>query len=304
MNARPLIVDVARDSAADGPGIRSVVFFKGCPLRCAFCQNPETQSQDPEIAWVPARCVGCGACGGVCPRGALDTPRPGRIDRERCDACGRCARACPAGALRLVGRTYDPGDLADLLLRDEPFYRHSGGGVTLSGGEPTLFPDYAGDLLRRLKRRGVHTLLQTSGHFDYDIFSGALRPFLDGVQFDLKFGDAETHARFTGAPNDRIVANLRRLLREDQIEVEPRVPLIPGMTATPENLASILTVLREAGAERVRLLPYNPMGLDMWEALGRPSPPLPPRFMDRDEERRIVAWFARRIRRVSTTTTQ
>lgn len=292
---RPLIVQVRRHSLEDGPGIRSVAFFKGCPLRCVFCHNPEAQDPGPEIAFSARTCIACGQCAEACPHGAIDLELPGRIRRERCTRCGRCAEACPTGSLRLVGTFYPVEALAELLLRDMAFYRHSGGGVTLSGGEATLYPDYLEQLLVRLRARGVHIALETSGYFDYRAFRRQILPYLDLVYYDVKLADPAAHRRYTGRSNRRILSNLRRLLEEPGIEVQPRVPLVPGITASGENLAAIVDLLCEAGARSISLLPYNPLGLDAAVKLGRPRPALPERFMEPDQERQLVEQCAQII---------
>jgi len=291
MNNLPLIVDIKRHSLEDGPGIRSVVFFKGCPLRCIFCHSPETQDPGPEIAFSPGECIQCGSCEDTCPQRAIDMEFPGRIHRERCDRCGKCASVCPGKSLRLIGAHYPVEDLTELLLRDLPFYRHSGGGVTLSGGECTLYPDYLERLLKPLKKRGVHLTLETSGYFDYQPFRQKILPYIDLIYYDIKIADPELHKRYIGKTNRRILNNLYRLLQEKGVEVHPRVPLIPGITATQENLSAIVDLLCEAGAENVSLLPYNPMGIEMAVSLGRPKPPLQQGFMRHDEEREIYAMF-------------
>jgi pyruvate formate lyase activating enzyme len=175
MNNLPLIVDIKRHSLEDGPGIRSVVFFKGCPLRCIFCQNPEAQAPEVEIAFSARECIHCGKCADACPQGAIDLENPGHTHREMCIRCGSCVNACPGKGLRLIGAYYPVEVLTELLLRDLPFYRHSGGGVTLSGGEPTLYPDYLEPLLKRLKARGIHLTLETSGYFDYEPFKQKIK---------------------------------------------------------------------------------------------------------------------------------
>ncbi len=198
---------------------------------------------------------------------------------------------CPGKGLRLIGSYYPVKALIEILLRDLPFYRHSGGGVTLSGGECTLYPDYLEALLKRLKARGIHVTLETSGYFDYRAFREKILPHLDLVYYDIKIADPRAHKRYVGKSNRKILANLRLLLREKGVEVHPRVPLVPGITATGENLSGIIDILYELGASDVSLLPYNPMGLEMAVSLGRPKPPLPEGFMKPDEEREIVGLF-------------
>jgi pyruvate formate lyase activating enzyme len=284
---RPLVAGIKRHSLEDGPGIRSVVFFKGCPLRCVFCHSPETQLAGAELAFYAERCAGTRSCAAACPVGAVALEGAGRIDRSGCRPCPDCSRACPTGALRLVGRYLSVGQLVATLLRDRAFYRHSGGGVTLSGGECTLHPDYLEELLLRLEAEDVPVAIETAGHADIDRLERQILPHVRLVYYDLKFADRELHRRHTGQPNDRILANLDRVLRYPGIDVRVRVPLVPGITATEENLAGIVRVLCELRAPSVTLLPWNPMGLAMFERLGRPRPDLPARFMPPEEERRI-----------------
>jgi pyruvate formate lyase activating enzyme len=273
-----------RFSFEDGPGIRSVVFFKGCPLRCVFCQNPETQRPDLEIAFSQKSCVGCGTCLQVCPEGAIDFEHAGRILRQKCDKCGKCVDACPGNGLRRIGTHHSVEALVETLLWDSAYYSNSGGGVTLSGGECTLYPDYLEDLVRRLKQSGIHVVLQTSGYFDFETFAAKVLPYVDLIYYDVKIADSENHRHYTGVANDLILKNLCRLLQETAVKIEPRVPLIPEITATAGNLTSIMELLLDAGAERVTLLPYNPMGLDKYRTLGLRAPDLPDRFMTPEEE--------------------
>jgi pyruvate formate lyase activating enzyme len=283
----PLVVDIKRHSLDDGPGIRTAVFFKGCPLHCLFCHSPETQDPGPEIAFSPGRCIGCGACAEACPRQAIDFDLAGRIDRDRCDRCGMCADACPGGGLRLLGIHYDVESLASVLLRDLAFYTHSGGGVTLSGGECTLHAHYLEWLLRLLKAQSVHVVLETSGYFDYDAVAERILRYVDLVFFDIKFIDAGLHERYTGKTNGDILDNLRRIMKTGQPRVEVRVPLVPGVTATRTNLSAIVDFLWQIHVERVTLLPYNPMGFAMAESLGRQRPELPDCLMTPEEERSV-----------------
>jgi pyruvate formate lyase activating enzyme len=282
----PLIVSIKRNSHEDGPGIRSVVFFKGCPLRCLFCHSPETQNPKAEIAFQPNQCIQCGDCAKACPEQAVDLNLAGRIHRDRCTLCGKCAEVCPGKGLRLIGRFYEIEELTEILLRDYPFYRHSGGGVTLSGGECTLYPNYLYALLNALKAQKIHLALETSGYFDFTTFRKKILPYLDLIYYDIKILDHKTHKQYTGRSNQRILDNFRQLLKVG-VEVHARVPLVPGITATEENLSEIVDFLSKAGAEDITLLPYNPLGFDMAEQLGRPKPDLPERFMTPHEEKAI-----------------
>jgi pyruvate formate lyase activating enzyme len=266
---QPLIVDIKRHSLEDGPGIRSVVFFKGCPLRCVFCQNPETQEFGPEIAFRSRRCIDCRTCVDACRRGVQ---RPRLAASTACDKCGACVRVCPSGALALIGQRLSVGEILNVVLRDEPYYRHSGGGVTLSGGECTAFPEFVGELLAGLVSRGISAAIETCGEFAYPQFAQWILPHVDPILFDVKLADDEAHVRYTGRSNQRIWANLARLLAIVPERVQPRIPLIPGVTATRENLAALAARLAELGARSLTLLPYNPLGVTMAESLGRPPP--------------------------------
>jgi pyruvate formate lyase activating enzyme len=291
----PLIVDIKRNSFEDGPGIRSVVFFKGCPMRCIFCHNPETQEQGVEIAFSAKDCIRCGNCKKACPREAIDLENSEHIIRDRCDRCGECVKACPGNGLRAIGAYYIVEELTEILLRDISFYRHSGGGVTLSGGECTMYPDYLEALLQRLKANNIHTALETSGYFEYDVFSKKIFPYIDLIYYDIKIADVNSHAELIGRPNERIIDNLQRILKEKGVEVHPRIPLVPGITATHENLSSIVRLLYKMGADRVSLLPYNPMGMETYAKLGRQRPHLSKGFMKPDEEKEVYEMFKKII---------
>ncbi len=268
---RPLIVDVRPNSLDDGPGIRTTVFFKGCPLACVWCHNPEAIRAGPEIAFLEKDCIACGECQPVCPTNALGRGPAIDFDRSLCDSCGACAEVCSTGALKAVGRYWEIDELLPLLLRDVPFYRNSGGGVTLSGGEATMFPRYVEELLRRLKEAGVDTLVETCGLFNLATFRDRLLPHLDQVYFDVKFVDEALHQCHTGRPNRVILENLEALAKLAPGRVLPRVPLIPGLTADLDNLRAIGAFLRRLGFADARLLPYNPLWAQKAVSVGRES---------------------------------
>jgi len=271
MSVTPLVVDLKRGSLDDGPGIRSVLFFKGCPLRCVWCHNPEAISPKAQLQRNPEACVGCRTCEQVCPRGVA---RSGAHPEERSDCllCGLCARRCPAGARRLVGQALPVDEVVAQLLEDEPFYRRSGGGVTLSGGEPTQYPVFSGQIAAAMRGHGVHVLLETCGHFAWRAFAEHLLPHLDTVYFDLKLADPDAHRTYCGRDNALIHENLQRLVEDARVELLPRVPLIPGITDSQENLKALGELIRRVGLERVSLMPYNPLWLSKRRGLGMELP--------------------------------
>ena len=272
-----LVFDIQRFSLHDGPGIRTTVFLKGCSLNCFWCQNPEGLSGQPELMFTAGFCVGCGSCVSACPNGAhLLADGQHLIDREACTVCGRCVDACLPQALRLVGKEMTTGEVAAVVLEDVPYYRCSGGGVTLSGGEPLCQPDFAAGVLGACKTGGVHTALDTSLDAEWETIEPLL-PHVDLMLIDLKTCDAATHREATGAGNERIVANYERLGARD-VPVIVRVPVIPGLNDTEEDIAAIADLAaRNANLQRIELLPHHRLGESKRDGLGlaRPSERLP-----------------------------
>lgn len=284
----PLILDIKGNSLDDGPGIRSVVFFKGCPLSCLWCHNPESQKPDSEISFDGNLCVDCGACRNACPEQALSKAHPFYVDRSRCSLCFLCTGVCPSGALAPVGKIMTVEQILEQILPDQPFFDVSGGGVTLSGGEATLYMDFVSDLARELKKKGIHILLETCGRFDLSRFMDRLYPYVDTLYYDLKLMDSNAHQRYCGQPNEGILRNFRVLSRTaagDGKTLLARTPLIPGITDTDENITAVASFLKELGVTQGALLPYNPLWQEKNRKMG---------LVDPLEEHRRLADFSDR----------
>lgn len=264
-NTNAIITDIQRFSVHDGPGIRTVIFFKGCPLRCKWCQNPETQQMSERILYNPSLCIGCGACIRVCPAHAIDT-KTGEFDRARCQACGKCVETCYAGARSIPGVKWTLADTLKVALADQIFFEKSGGGVTLSGGEVTMQAEFALTLLQQLKANGIHTAIETSGACSTSTITRFL-PFTDLFLYDIKMIDPLRHQFYTGMSNERILKNLRELgTRHANIII--RIPLIPGINDTEDNLQQTGQLAKEVGASEVHLLPFHQLGEGKWDNLG------------------------------------
>ena len=232
------IFEIQRFSIHDGPGIRTTVFMKGCPLRCVWCHNPESISPEPSLAFDPRMCIGCGYCFRVCPRGAHHMDGTVHaLDRAKCAVCGKCTEHCYAQALEFVGRQASVRDVMNEVLRDAPFYETSGGGMTLSGGEPTLQFDFAMGLLRAARSHSIHTVMQTCGYAEAAVFE-AMMPLVDLFLFDIKETDPERHIAFTGVSFRRIHQNLH-MLHDHGAAIILRSPIIPGCNEREDFLAGI-----------------------------------------------------------------
>ncbi len=254
------IFDIQQFCVHDGPGIRTTVFLKGCPMRCAWCHNPEGMRPGPELSFSPENCIGCGACFRVCPRNAHENRNDAHVlDRTKCVVCGACAEECCAGALEIIGRKASVDDVIADVAADRPFYDNSGGGMTLSGGEPLFQLDFASALLARAKDEGIHCCIETCGHVPYESFSRVM-PDVDLFLYDIKDMDPERHLASTGVSNESILSNLRRL-HDDGARIRIRIPLVAGYNDRKENLDALVALaVSLPRIEGVEILPYHALG--------------------------------------------
>ncbi len=261
-----LVFDIQRFSIHDGPGIRTVVFFKGCNLECPWCQNPESMDFQPEIAFYPDKCIDSLECKEVCPENAIVINAGSRIDREVCTNCGLCVENCVSGALKLIGKEMSTNEVMEEILSDLDYYKSSGGGVTFSGGEPTLHIDFIHELLIRCKAYDIHTNIETNGYFSWEKFETIL-PWLDLIYFDIKIVDKSENKAILSGDSEKIISNIDRLL-EVEAPVQFRLPLVPGYTTTTENLSDVVFLLKTKGIDKIHLLPYHNMGESKAERIG------------------------------------
>lgn len=266
------IIDIKRFTIHDGYGIRSTVFLKGCGLRCAWCHNPEGIENSIDLWYFPRQCIRCRTCLGVCPSDALRADEEGggfiRIDRRRCTKCGLCAEACPTTALSFDGQRLSSDEVVATLLRDLPFYRQSGGGITISGGDPLIQHHFSEEILRQCKAAGVHTAIETCLQASWDIVAAFLS-ITDLFIVDLKLADARQHQEYTGHGNELIRVNYRRLagLKRDMLT---RIPLIPRVTALPKNIRAIAQFVCECNpGGRVELINFNPLAESKYLLMNR-----------------------------------
>jgi len=270
------VLEIQRMSTEDGPGIRTTVFLKGCPLSCSWCHNPESISPVPQIHWLGAGCLGCGLCAEVCPVSALTLTDKGvTINREICTGCGLCADTCPSASIELLGRKWSIEDIVNELVKDRAYFENSGGGVTLSGGECTMQRNFTASVLKELRSRGISTAVDTCGLFPEQVFD-EIFPYTDILLYDLKAADPDLHKKFTGVSNELIIENLHKTAAYVKEHLYPeriwvRTPVIPGATARIDNIKAIgkiISRLPSGSVERWELCAFNNLCADKYKRLG------------------------------------
>ena len=293
MNTKAIVFDIQKFSIHDGPGIRTTVFLKGCPLRCVWCHNPESWRPEPELLFTAAKCTGCRRCAEVCPAGVHAFTADGRheLDRAACVRCGKCVEQCPAEALELCGRSLTVEEVMAEVRKDRVFYENSGGGMTLSGGEPMMRPEFTFALLNAAKKEGIHTALESCGFAPREEFERIL-PVTDLFLFDIKTMDEAKHLRLTGRDNRLILSNLE-FLSGAGAEIVLRCPLIPGLNDTPSELAKIGELAeRLSGVTGIDVEPYHPLGVSKAERLGQ-SPAYSAEFAPKEFAETCIAELRR-----------
>jgi pyruvate formate lyase activating enzyme len=289
---------IKRFALHDGPGIRTTVFLKGCPLRCLWCHNPEGLSYKRELAFYPHLCIACDGCYAACVSGALtkETSPIEDYNKDECTLCGRCAEACPAGAIEMIGRDAGADEVVAEVARDKEFYDRSGGGMTVSGGEPLAQPDFTAELLSKAKALGIHTVLDTCGLAPYEVLDTCLE-FTDHLYFDIKVVDDEKHCRLIGISNGLILENLRRA-GASRKPLTLRIPLVKGLNDSPEDISGLTDLIAclpvLADLHRVEIIPYHRIGEGKYKSLGLEYELKSQELHSDDELRSLVRSFQER----------
>ena len=266
--AQGVIFNIQKFSVNDGPGIRTVVFLKGCPLRCRWCANPESQLAKPQILRNQSICTSCGRCREICPAHAVTIDSTGvHTDHNQCSSCGICVRECPMHALKQEGEYRTVQEVMDIVLQDQVFYEESGGGITLSGGELLAQPEFASELLKAAKEEGLNTCCETTGFAKPEVFQEVL-PYLDFILFDLKHWDREKHLKYTGCSNALPAENMRYAVQSGK-DVLPRIPVIPGFNNALSDAGKFAQYLLQIGIRRCQLLPFHQFGENKYSLLDR-----------------------------------
>ena len=273
MSKRGIVTDIQRASLHDGPGIRTTIFLKGCPLQCLWCHNPEAISPRPQLFFAEERCVLCGACEASCPKAVHHVGKEGHaIDFGKCDSCARCVDECNSSGLRIVGKEMDADDIMAEVLADMDFYRNSGGGMTLSGGEPLFQQAFSLELLNRAKQANIHTCVETSGFIAAKKFEEVL-PAVDLLLFDYKATKDADHRSFTGVFNQLILANLDAAYQGGKA-ILLRCPIVPGLNDTPDHFAGIRALDEKyPRLHGIELMPYHDFGNSKRPSIGLAEPP-------------------------------
>lgn len=266
--AEGTIINIQKYSVHDGPGIRTTTFFKGCPLNCWWCHNPETHLKRHEIMFFEDRCTGCGRCVKNCSNGAIEIiESKAVVDDEKCTLCGRCSEVCINEGRELVGRDITVNELMKELIKDQMFYEQSNGGVTFSGGEPMLYADFLSEVLERCKRNGLHTAIETSGYVKWDEFEKVIKN-VDLFLYDIKLMNNEKHKKYIGADNQLILDNLAKLCEENS-NIIIRMPIIAGINDDFEHVNSVIDYISNLNIIEVNLLPYHKMGMDKYKRVNK-----------------------------------
>ena len=282
------IFNIQKFCVNDGPGIRTTVFFKGCPLNCLWCHNPESKAVYPELFYDKRKCISCGGCVIACKAGCHSVDPLHHFDRAACVRCGACAAVCPTGAVEMAGREASVEEILTEVEKDAVFYRNSGGGMTLSGGEPMLQFDFVLELLRQARRRGLHTVMETCGYAPAEHYRQVV-PYVDLFLFDYKVTDPEQHRQYTGVTNERILENLR-LLDSLGAKTVLRCPIIPGINDTVDHFAGIARTAESlANIQGVDIEPYHPLGQSKSNLLGKEYALADLNFPEKET---VEAWIA------------
>jgi len=264
-----LVFNIKHFAVHDGPGIRTTVFVKGCPLRCMWCHNPESLTSEPQLMFTPSRCIGCGYCFKVCEQGAHITVNGAHeVDWNKCVACGKCAAECYSGALELAGKETSVDEVMEEVLKDKVFFENSKGGMTISGGEPLSQPEFTTEVFKKAKENGIHTSLDTSGYAAWSVIEKVIE-YVDLVLYDLKQMDSGRHKEYTGVPNELIIENLKKIDKKG-IPIWVRIPTIPGLNDGEDNfrkIGELLSGLKHL--ERVDILRYHKMAEAKYEHTGQ-----------------------------------
>jgi len=264
------IYDIQKFAIHDGPGIRTLVFMKGCPLKCLWCSTPQTQNSSPDLLYIEVNCQKCLSCVDVCPKKAIlfSDKEKIEIDRKLCNTCGQCVDACPNQALKIVGEQKTVEQLFQEVMKDSNFYRRSDGGVTIGGGEATMQPEFVAALLKKCKELYVHTAMETCGYVKWEKLEKILE-HIDLLYFDIKHMDPRIHEEITGVSNELILENARKASEMGPTII--RIPIIPGLNDSEENLLNTAKFASELGENllRIEFLPYHKFGTGTYEQLGR-----------------------------------